>query len=563
MNENWKFSDIPYTSPDVEALQTRYDALTRLARAAACPEDLLDVVRQRDALQQEVALCQSIATIRAFHDVTDEFYQRELQETLPRLEGSLDSQSLAAAIAESPCAPALDQTFGPQLRRLLTLDHRIHAGGRDLQARISQLTALYQQLTASAKYPVQGELLSGGQLRAALASRDRARRKAAYDAQQQTVLENAGQLADILRQLVHARIDLARANGFDSFADYGDLAQQRLGYGRAELDEFCRQVQTHIVPLYLRLQEEQRQRLGVEALLPYDRALVFPEGNAVPVAAEELPEAARRMYHALSREAGEFFDEMVRHDLLDVTGSPNKISGMGFCEMLGAPYDMPFVFANCDGTAGDVTVYTHELGHGLQGYLSIRSQPVADYVGLSPDLAEVHSKTMELLAQPYARDFFGNHAPQFLTEHRYDFIKEMCAFCSIHTFETWLYEHPDASLAQWAEEFDRIEKSFGRARNNEPWRQQVLAGCDLFTNMSLYMSPRYVISYALSIVCAQQLKAAYDADPADGWARYHALCASGGSKLYAETLSDAGLPLPYAPGVVESLAQDLARQSWG
>ena len=70
MNESWKFSDIPYTSPDVEALQTRYDALTRRARAAACPEDLLDVVRQRDALQQEVALCQSIATIRAFHGKT-------------------------------------------------------------------------------------------------------------------------------------------------------------------------------------------------------------------------------------------------------------------------------------------------------------------------------------------------------------------------------------------------------------------------------------------------------------------------------------------------------------
>lgn len=439
MNENWKFSDIPYHRPDVEALQARYDALTRRAREARSPEELVEIVRQRDVLQQEVGLCQAVAFIRAFHDVTDEFYQTELQETLPRLEGSLDSQSLAAAIAESPYAPALDRAFGPQLRRLLTLDHRIHAGGRDLQARISQLTALYQQLTASAKYPVQGELLSGGQLRAALASRDRARRKAAYDAQQQTVLENAGQLEDILRQLVHARIDLARANGFDSFADYGDLAQQRLGYGRAELDAFCRQVQTHITPLYLRLQEEQRRRLGVDTLMPYDRALVFPEGNAVPVAAEELPRAAHRMYHSLSPEAGAFFDEMVRHDLLDVTGSPNKISGMGFCDMLGAPYDMPFVFANCDGTAGDVTVYTHELGHGLQGYLSIRSQPLADYVGLSPDLAEVHSKTMELLAQPYARDFFGNHAGQFLTEHRYDFIKELCAFCSIHTFETWLY----------------------------------------------------------------------------------------------------------------------------
>ena len=105
-----------------------------------------------------------------------------------------------------------------------------------------------------------------------------------------------------------------------------------------------------------------------------------------------------------------------------------------------------------------------------------------------------------------------------------------------------------------------MEKSFGRALHNESWRQQVLSGCDLFTNMALYMFPRYVVSYALSIVCAQQLKAAYDADPADGWAKYHALCASGGSKLYAETLAEAGLPLPYAPGVVEALAQTLQHQ---
>ena len=104
-------------------------------------------------------------------------------------------------------------------------------------------------------------------------------------------------------------------------------------------------------------------------------------------------------------------------------------------------------------------------------------------------------------------------------------------------------------------------EGLGRAQNNEPWRQQVLAGCDLFTNMAIYMLPRYVVSYALSIVCAQQLKAAYDADPVDGWARYHALCASGGSKLYAETLAAAGLELPYAPGVVERLARELAAQA--
>ena len=171
MNENWKFSEVPYARPDVKALQARYDALTRRAKNAACAGDLLDVVRARDALEQEVALCQSLVTIRAFHDVTDEFYQKEYQETLPRLE-TLDSQSLGLAIAESPYAPAVDATFGPQLRRLQVLDHRLHAQGKELQARIAQLTARYQQLTASAKYGVQGETLSGGQLRAALVSPD-------------------------------------------------------------------------------------------------------------------------------------------------------------------------------------------------------------------------------------------------------------------------------------------------------------------------------------------------------------------------------------------------------
>ncbi|MFR6086396.1 MAG: hypothetical protein ACLUIX_03595 [Oscillospiraceae bacterium] len=173
------------------------------------------MVRQRDALQQEVALCQSIATIRAFHDVTDEFYQRELQETLPRLE-TLDTQSLSMAIAASPYAAAVDKTFGPQLRRLLTLDQRLHTGGKELQARISRLTAQYQQLAASTKYQVQGETLSGGQLRFALTSTHRERRKAAYDAQQKTAVENGPVMEKLLRELVHARNQLARENGFDS-----------------------------------------------------------------------------------------------------------------------------------------------------------------------------------------------------------------------------------------------------------------------------------------------------------------------------------------------------------
>ena len=64
-----------------------------------------------DAIAKEISLCDSLLTIRAFHDVTDEFYQTEFARTLPRLE-TLDSQSLALAISESPYASAVDEAYG-------------------------------------------------------------------------------------------------------------------------------------------------------------------------------------------------------------------------------------------------------------------------------------------------------------------------------------------------------------------------------------------------------------------------------------------------------------------
>ena len=41
LSENWTFSDIPYTRPEVKALQARFDDLTRRAKAAASAEELL------------------------------------------------------------------------------------------------------------------------------------------------------------------------------------------------------------------------------------------------------------------------------------------------------------------------------------------------------------------------------------------------------------------------------------------------------------------------------------------------------------------------------------------
>ena len=111
MNENWKFSDIPYHRPDVEALQARYDALTRRAREAQSPEELVEIVRQRDALQQEVGLCQSIATIRAFHDVTDGYTSGSTGDPAPA--GGQPGQPVPG---RRHCRKSLCPGAGPGLR---------------------------------------------------------------------------------------------------------------------------------------------------------------------------------------------------------------------------------------------------------------------------------------------------------------------------------------------------------------------------------------------------------------------------------------------------------------
>ena len=65
----------------------------------------------------------------------------------------------------------------------------------------------------------------------------------------------------------------------------------------------------------------------------------------------------------------------------------------GYCEML-PDYKAPFVFANFNGTSGDIEVLTHECGHAFEGYLSARNYPHFAQRDITMDIAEIHSMSM-------------------------------------------------------------------------------------------------------------------------------------------------------------------------
>jgi M3 family oligoendopeptidase len=292
----------------------------------------------------------------------------------------------------------------------------------------------------------------------------------------------------------------------------------------------------------------------------HDIAVLFPDGNPKPAGdADYLLEAARKMYSDLSPETKEFFDQMLQHQMLDIKASPNKISNMGFCEII-QKLQLPFVFGNCNGTIHDVSVLTHEVGHAFQFYLAMREQPLNEYFIAVNDVSEIPSKTMELFAYPYAEEFCGKDADKFRFSHMQGIIEEICAYCSYNEFENYLYTNSEASLEEWIQAYNRIISEYEADIDFTGYETFLEQGLMLYRNMAVYIVPKYVISYALSEMGALQFSQKWHDNKEEAWNDYVNLCKAGGSMEYDGLMVCANLQPAYVEGSVEAATKQVKNE---
>lgn len=552
--ESYQFSKLPYVPNDFPAIQEKLNGFTEKIKSASSVEEILETIEHCDALQDETAHQATLAYIRSSLDCTDQFYAEAAQR-----EGAgcatLEQAPYTNALLESPFLPELEKKFGPEYRPRLERETRLFSSGLELLARESELVNQYQQKKAMVKIPFRGKDCSEGEMYALFESPDRQTRIDARRATFEAFLAKKEELAPMLLELVELRHKIAKANGFDSYLDYANLSFFRRGYGEEELTAFCRQVKTDLVPLLRELREEQRRELGVDKLMSYDLSVRFRDGNARPAGdASYLTEASKRMYDGLSQKFGAFFRRMVESESLDVTASPNKVAGMGFCTTLKKGC-LPYVFGNCNGTDSDVAVFTHEIGHAWQAYLTEEQGYPEIFKEMALDAVEIPSKTMELFSYPYAGEFFGGDAEKFRKGHFREALVEIAKYCSIHETNTWLYTHPNASFEEIAAAYEEIEREYEPGLDNGELEEYIKQGASLLRNMAIYSFPRYVISYSLSEMCAMELFARMQTDPKGAWDSYEKLCISGGIRSYPDTLKQAGLEPAYAPGSVKKVAE--------
>ena len=308
------------------------------------------------------------------------------------------------------------------------------------------------------------------------------------------------------------------------------------------------------VPLAEKVHERRRQRLGLEKLSYIDNDMYFVNGNPAPTGTpEEILKTGQMLYSELSQETREFMDFMMENELFDVFGRKNKRQG-GYMTYL-FNYGSPFIFANFNGTAGDVDVITHECGHAFQGYLSGKD-PIMEHAEVTMETAEVHSMSMEFFTDPWMKHFFGDRSDDFLSMQLEDAICFIPYGTMVDEFQHIIYENPQLTPQERRQVWTDLEKVYKPHLDyeNDPffskggfWQKQA----------HIYDMPFYYIDYVLAQTCAFQYKAWMDENYKEAWESYLEFCRQGG--FFTELIKKAGLKNPFEDGYFEELVQKLEK----
>ena len=546
-------------TPNLAELTARYRALEADLAGAASGEAAIDIVRRWDAVRRELETWSALVNLRFNQDTTNEAFKRDREfcdEITPKLT-DLDVRIKRQLLAH-PHKDQVKRHFGPQAFALweadvLSFDPAIE----EHLVREAKLGAEYNELTAGARIPFRGQTYNLSGIVKFREDADRQTRHDAETARWQWYADNREQLDRIYDDLVQLRNEMAQKLGFADYIGLGYKRMKRVDYDQEDVEQFRAEVREHLVPLAVELRGRQAAALGVDKLMFWDDAVHDPAGNPAPHGDHDwMVERAKRMFDAMGPDLGGFFRLMVEGRLTDLKNRDGKAGG-GFCTSFPS-YGLPFIFANFNGTKHDVEVFTHEMGHAYQGYMS-RHQPLLDYLWPTYESCEIHSMGLEFLTWPHMELFFEGDAERFRRIHLAQGLLFIPYGVAVDHFQHLVYARPEATPQERHAMWQDIEQMY------LPWRDygdlpHVADGGFWQFQRHIYLSPFYYIDYTLAQTCALQLWVRSRQDPQGTLAAYNTLCTRGGEAPFQELARSAGLVTPFQPGCLRDVAAEAKAQ---
>ena len=540
------FSEMTYQRPDVEAVKSQLADLTRQLREAPDYPAAKSVFLAKEELERHIATASTLAEIRHTIDTRDSFYDEEVKfwnAAIPELQEY--TQAWTMAMLESPFRGDFTAEYGDLMFRNAEIE--LKSFSPEIIPELQQendLSQEYAKLLASAQIPFEDGVYTLSQLSPFKNDPDDARRLAAWQAEGQWYKDHQQDLDRIYDQLVHLRDAMGKKLGYEGYTTLGYYRMGRNCYTKEDVEKFRAAVVKYLVPLADEVFRRQAARTGLAYPLSFsDAALEFRSGNPKPAGtADEILAAGKKFYDELSPETSAFFRMMLDDQLMDVLSTEGKAGG-GYCTSI-MDYEVPFIFANFNGTQHDVEVVTHEAGHAFAAYMN-RSRVPQQYIWPSMEGCEVHSMSMEFFAEPWAEDFFGPDARKFRLSHLAGALTFIPYGTMVDHFQHVVYEKPEMTPAErhgvWKELLGvympwlRLDGQIPFYADGEGWQRQ----------SHIYESPFYYIDYCLAQTVSLQFWARIQEDQAAAWQTYMAYTRQGGSRTFTELLSHAGLESPF------------------
>lgn len=412
----------------------------------------------------------------------------------------------------------------------------------------NKLCTRYSEIMGGAQIPFRGETLNLSQIGKYMQDANRDTRREAAVALDKWIGEHDEELGDIYSKLVNLRNEMAKKLGFKNYIELGYYRMGRTDYTAKEVKKYRDQIYASVVPSCQKLYKAQMKNIGVKNPQFYDYSVSFKSGNPVPAGDEQyLVGVANKMYHALGKESGEFFDFMVKNELLDLSARPGKVPG-GYCTTFPL-YKSPFIFSNFNGTAGDVDVLTHEGGHAFQAYLCANFK-VPEYRNAGMEACEIHSMSMEFFAYPYAEGFFGKDAKKYLYHHLSGALEFLPYGVCVDEFQHFVYEHPSATHAERCAKWKELEAKYTPHKLYDEC-PALNRGTWWLRQSHIFERPFYYIDYTLAQVVAFQFFLENQKNHEKAWKHYLKYTKMGGKYPFTELLERAHLRNPFEDGTVE------------
>lgn len=424
-----------------------------------------------------------------------------------------------------------------------------------LQSELSVMGQQFGVISGKMTVEVDGKEYTLQQAAKFLENPDRKKREEVYRKINERRLIDKDALNDLYTKLIQKRHQVALNAGFENYRDYKFKELGRFDYTKEDCFQFHQAVKEHVLPLVNGIYERKKRKLGLDDLRPWDTE-AEPEGITPlrPFATgKELLEKTIRCFENLNPFFADCLRKMDEMKRFDLDSRKGKAPGGYNCPL--AETGAPFIFMNAAGQMSDVTTMVHEGGHAVHSFLS-HPLELSSFKEYPMEIAEVASMAMELFSMEYWDVFFDN--PEDLKrakEHQLERVITIFPWiATIDKFQHWIYENPEHTPEQRAEEWTRLLNEFSTSAINfdglqhfrkYSWQRQ----------LHLFEVPFYYIEYGIAQLGAIGLWMKFKENKDAALSHYIESLSKGGTKTLPELYKCADIEFNFSPAYIKKLMQ--------